>query len=350
MRIALVVPSLSDPAHRRVLSSLRKRLIRARDQVLLFPPRDGLSPEDSRRKLENLLTERDVQICHVQFFSRGLGYLGRVGFPRGMKMVLTHQGAALDLMEHRSVFRRLADRADAVTSVSRHGLEEMLTIFPELKPKSHWISNGADAPAGLRKSHLPARQFVLSASRLAAYKGIDVLLLAFSGVAARHDLLDLVLCGPDQTDGQLQRFARKLGLEGRVRFLGDTKASALQLLMEQSLFFVLPSRKENMPMALLEALAAGKAVIAAAAGGVAEVLRDRENGLLVAPKSAAALEQAMDLLARDARLRRRLGRQASSSARLFGWARVAERYRELYAALVGANPRGDRAKKLKLTA
>jgi glycogen(starch) synthase len=285
----------------------------------------------SRRKLEDELRQRGIQVCHVQFFSRGLGYLGGVDFPRGMKLVLTHQGASFDLMERREVFQLLARRADAVTAVSRRGLEELRTLFPELKSKSSWVPNGADAPSAGRKPPVPARPFILAASRLAAYKGIDLLLLAFAGLAARRDDLDLVLCGPDQTEGRLERFARKLGLNGRVRFLGDTKPAALARLLQQSLFFVLPSRSENLPMALLEALAAGKAVVAASVGGVAEVVRHGENGLLVEPQDAAALERALDLLAGDARLRRRLGLRAARGAKTWSWSAAAERYRRLYA-------------------
>ena len=333
--VALVVPSLSDPAHRRVLSSLSRRLAGRGGRIRRFPPRDGLTPEASRRALESLL--RDVRICHVQFFSRGLGWLDRVKFPPGVKLVLTHQGASLELMERRGVFRRLARRADAVTAVSRQGLEELLSVYPELKAKSSWIPNGADAPALGRPPRAPARPFILAASRLAAYKGIDVLLLAFVGLAARRGDVDLVLCGPDQTGGRLKLFARKLGLQSRVRFTGDLKAPALGRLLAQSLFFVLPSRDENLPMALLEALAAGKAVVAAAAGGVPEVVRDGVNGLLVEPKDAAALERALERLTRDAGLRRRLGLRAARGAARWSWSAAADRYARLYAAIERRN-------------
>jgi glycosyltransferase involved in cell wall biosynthesis len=333
MNVALVVPSRSDPAHRRVVSSLRRCLVEAGDRVRVFPPRGG----PSRRKLEGAL--QGVQVCHVQFFSRGLDWLGRVNFPREVKLVLTHQGASFELMERRDVFARLARRADAVTTVSRRGLAELLARYPALKPKASWVPNGANAPAGGRKTTARARPFVLAASRLAAYKGIDLLLMAFAGLAARRDDLDLVLCGPDQTNGRLARFALKLGLKGRVRFLGDTRPAALERLLERSLFFVLPSRSENLPMSLLEALAAGKAVVAADAGGVRELVRDGENGILIQPNDAAALERALDRLAGDATLRRRLGRRAARGAKHFTWSSATERYRELYAAIERRNSR-----------
>ena len=330
MRLILVAPTRSDPAHRRVLSSLKRELLRSGDRVMVFPPRDGLSAERSRAALETALRAGEAPLCHVQFFSRGLGYLESVRFPAGTRLVLTHQGASLDLLKERAAFRRLARRANAVTAVSKAGLSELLASFPELKPKASWVPNGADAPKDLPSPRIPARPFILAASRLAAYKGIDVLLLAFSRFAERRPGVDLLLCGPDQSGGRMQDFARRLGLAGRVRFLGDTKPAALSRLMRASLFFVLPSRQENLPMALVEAMAAGKAVVASRTGGVPELVRDGDNGLLVAPGDAAGLECALERLASDPGLRRRLGRRAKGVSRLFGWRSVAGRYRNLY--------------------
>jgi len=345
MRIALVAPSRSDPAHRRVLAALRERLTSFGDEVSVFPPGAGPAPRDPRRALERLLRERDVEICHVQYFSRGLGYLSRLRLPRGLKLVLTHQGASFELMEHPAVFRRLARRADALTAVSRCGLAELRALIPRVAAASLYIPNGTDCgPAPERPaSRVRRRPFILSVGRLSAYKGTDLLLMAFAGLAAEDRGLDLVVCGPDQSGGRLARFVARLGLERRVRFLGDTKPARIDSLLQECLFFVLPSRQENMPMALLEAMAAGKAVLACAVGGVGEAVRDGVDGLLVAPQDAVALARAMRRLAHDARFRRRLGMQARRSARRFDWAVAAGRYRRLYARVLAADRPGHRA-------
>lgn len=331
MRILLVAPTRSDPAHRRVLAALGGRLARAGDEVVLFPSRDGLRPGELAKRLERRLNE-GADVCHVQFFSRGLDWLGPVRFPPATRLVLTHQGASFELMERFDVFRGLARRAGAVTAVSRAGLEELRGLLPEAADKAALVPNGVELGRRVARASgaVRRRPFILTVGRQAAYKGTDVLLMAFAAVARVRPELDLVICGPDQSGGRLAAFTGKLGLGGRVRLLGDTPPARVERLLEECLFFTLPSRRENMPMALLEAMAAGKAVAASAVGGVVEVVNDGENGLLVRPGDAADLEAALLRLAGDAELRRRLGARASERALLFGWDAVADRYRALY--------------------
>ena len=346
MRIALVAPSRSDPAHRRVLASLRERLVALGDEVSVFPPERGPVPREPRLALERLLRERGIQICHVQYFSRGFGWLARLRRPPGTRLVLTHQGASFELMERPAAFRRLARRADVLTSVSRAGLGELRAFFAGTRAVFRHIPNGTDLgpgrgrpraiPRKCRLGGLGRGPFILSVGRLSAYKGTDILLMAFARLAAEEPGLELAVCGPDQAGGRLARFAARLGLGRRVRFLGDTRPARVRELLARCLFFVLPSRRENMPMALLEAMAAGKAVIASDVGGVAEAMRHRVEGLLVEPEDVPALAGAMRRLARDARLRTRLGRAARLRARLYDWSLVALSYRRLYARVLSA--------------
>ena len=331
MRILLLAPSRSDPAHRRVLAALAGRLRASGDEVSVFPPPGRSAAADPRRALERLLQEKRIEVCHVHWFSRGLGYLGRARLPRGLKLVLTHQGASLALLERPEAFARLARQAQALTAVSCAGLEELLAGFPEARRRSCCIPNGTDL--GLGAAAAWPRPFILSVGRLSAYKGTDILLLAFAGLAAEEPGLDLLVCGPDQAQGRLARFAARLGLGRRVRLLGDVPAARVGRLLRGCLFFVLPSRQENLPMALLEAMAAGKAVLACSVGGVKEIVTHGKDGLLVEPRDPAALAAAMLRLARDRRLRERLGRRARGRARHFDWSEVAARYRRLYASL-----------------
>ena len=95
-------------------------------------------------------------------------------------------------------------------------------------------------------------------------------------------------------------------------------------------FFVLPSRRENLPLAVLEALAAGKAIVASAVGGVPELVRHGKEGLLFNPGDVAALARRMLTLLEDAPLRRRLERGARARSAAFSWRRAARAYLRLY--------------------
>ncbi len=332
MRVVLVAPSRSDPAHARVLRSLGSSLRAAGDDVYLFPPsgrRSGLSAA-----LERLLRQKEIDVCHVHCFSRRVGFPRRVRLPARTALIVTHQGASLDLLDDRDELLRLARRADAVTSVSRAGSKELKALRLRRAPLA--IPNGAEPGPASRAPGRRAEDFILTVGRLAAYKGTDVLLMAFAALAESEPGLRLVVCGPDQSAGRLPRFAAALRLGRRARFPGAVGPRRVDSLLGSCRFFVLPSRDENMPMALLEAMARGKAVIAARVGGVAEAVTHGVDGLLVPPNDVKALTRAMRLLCRDARLRARLGRRARETARRFEWGSVARRYRRLYAEVAAA--------------
>src|SRR5260221_54682 len=101
--------------------------------------------------------------------------------------------------------------------------------------------------------------------------------------------------------------------EPRVRFLGPLPRDRVVALFHAADASILSSSWENFPHGVVEALAAGTPVLATAAGGVAEVVRDGENGLLVAPEDAAGLGEAIRRFAADAGLRERLRAAAAPS-------------------------------------
>jgi glycosyltransferase involved in cell wall biosynthesis len=102
--------------------------------------------------------------------------------------------------------------------------------------------------------------------------------------------------------------AAALGLGERVEFLGHS--DDVPALLAASDAFVLPSLFEGTPLALLEAMAAGKAVVTSAIAGVDEVVSDGETGLLVRPGDPDALAEALRRVVGDAELRARLGAAA----------------------------------------
>jgi glycosyltransferase involved in cell wall biosynthesis len=99
--------------------------------------------------------------------------------------------------------------------------------------------------------------------------------------------------------------------------------------------FVLSSLWEGNPLSIMEAMAAGKPVIATAVGGVPELVEDGVSGILVPPRTPDALAEAMILLAREAVLRRKMGEVARQRAlERFGVDRMAREYERLYLKLL----------------
>lgn len=144
--------------------------------------------------------------------------------------------------------------------------------------------------------------------RLSPEKGFHHLLDAASLAARDGVRLQLLLAGDGAQRAALQQQAADLGLAATVRFLGTCTDPAPVYAAAD--VFALPSQEEGLPNALLEAMAAGRAVVATAVGGVPSLIEDQRNGLLVAPRAPAALAAAIGRLAADAALREKLGQAA----------------------------------------
>ena len=141
--------------------------------------------------------------------------------------------------------------------------------------------------------------------RFAAIKDLPTLVRAFA-VARRHvPNVWLVLAGDGSGRPDLEALARELELGDRVRFIGWNED--LPRLYATLDLCVLSSLNEGTPVAIIEAMAAGKPVAATAVGGVADVVRDGETGLLVPPRDIEALAGAIVRLARDPAERARMG-------------------------------------------
>jgi glycosyltransferase involved in cell wall biosynthesis len=156
------------------------------------------------------------------------------------------------------------------------------------------------------------RPIVLTAARLHSQKGHVYLLEAAAHVP---DAL-FVLAGEGPERATLERQAQQLGIQGRVRFLGHRQG--IPQLLASCDVFVLPSLYEGLPLCVLEAMAAGKPVVATAVGGTDEVVIDGETGLLVPPGNPVALATAIRSLLSDRKLAARLAQA--------GRARVTEKF------------------------
>jgi glycosyltransferase involved in cell wall biosynthesis len=128
-----------------------------------------------------------------------------------------------------------------------------------------------------------------AAGRLTRQKALGDALAAL----ARVDGVSLVLAGDGPERRALVRRAGELGVDGRVRFLGSLARDDVLTLFRAADAALLTSAWEHLPHSVVEALAVGTPVVATAVGGVPEVVRDGENGLLVAPGDVDALADAI---------------------------------------------------------
>ncbi len=149
---------------------------------------------------------------------------------------------------------------------------------------------------------------VLSVGRLERQKGFDILLRAFAQVAPHFANWDLVILGEGSQRDVLGKLARLLAIDDRLSMPGIT--SDIDRVMAESNLFVLPSRYEGFPNALLEAMSLGMAVIGSTASGISQIIRHDLDGLLVPVDDVVALASAMSSLMADSGERARLGQAA----------------------------------------
>lgn len=147
------------------------------------------------------------------------------------------------------------------------------------------------------------------AGRLTAQKALADTLEALARVPGPA----LLVLGDGPERAALERAAADLGVSSRVRFLGPGTRDDVITLFRGVDAALVTSAWENLPHTLLEALAAGTPVIATAVGGIPEVVRDGENGLLVPPHDVAAIAAAIERLVRDTALRASLAAAAAAS-------------------------------------
>ena len=290
------------------------------------------------RQMLAILRENGADVLHVQCISSNGYYAALAKRALQLPLVVTAQGEltmdAAGLYQRDSFMNRrleeVLDAADAVTGCSGATLRELEERYGRpFGERGRVIYNGI-RPSDFEeaRSSGPGRPFILGIGRMVPQKGFDILIRAFGKAGTQE--VDLLLAGEGPELGPLKELARASGLGERVLFPGKADRPTAAALFRECEFFVLPSRHEPFGIVNLEAMAAGKAVLATRVGGVPEVVVDGETGILVPPGDPEALAEGIRRLAGDAALRERLGAAGRERARLFSWDVVTEQYLEVY--------------------
>lgn len=277
----------------------------------------------------------DVLHCFL-FLSNLLGVTaGRLA---GVATIVVSQRCSYQAML-RPFWRRVARwshrRADRVIVNSKATWREEIAAGLSLG-RIRCIPNGvrfsAEDPPDRRELGLPEGPLVLSVGQLEAIKGHRWLLDAWPAVHASCPGATLVLLGDGSLRRSLEARARRAGVGSSVRFLGFRAPAPFLLACD---FLVQPSLSEGMPNAVLEAMAAGRAVVATAVGSLPELIVDRETGILVPPRNAEALGQAILSMLNDPKRCVAMGDAARRCARdRFSTGRMVAFTEEAYLELV----------------
>ena len=242
----------------------------------------------------------------MAWFARILG-IPSLMFPRGGEMIqdarkssfqrawirLALNGSRIFLCQgpawHRFATRDMAFAADRVVIVPNWTASENLLRIGESRSAMPAITNPR----------------ILFLGWLEKEKGIFELLEVFDQLCDTYSCT-LTIAGRGNAENAARKFVKHRELDGRVHFAGWVAGSDLESVLMESDILVLPSWAEGLPNAMIEAMAAGLAVVVSAVGNIPDVITNNKQALLVPPKDVAALKIALEKVLRDPQLRTEL--------------------------------------------
>jgi len=181
--------------------------------------------------------------------------------------------------------------------VSQNSKETFCRNYGISTDKVAVIYNGVDMPPDAAFGTSGGTVVIGTVCRLVKNKGLEVLLKAFSLLLKDLSCVRLLLVGDGPKRKELEGMSKQLGIESKVTFTGHAK-NILPLLCGMDIF-VMPSLSESLPFSLLEAMAAGRAVISTDVGGIRELIKEGENGYVVPPGDPDKLSDAASKLLAD---------------------------------------------------
>jgi glycosyltransferase involved in cell wall biosynthesis len=287
------------------------------------------------RQIEEYIQEDAVDLVHTHGYKADLyGYLAAWRCHKPV-VATCHNWvggtAALGIYNH--LDRMALKKFNALAAVS-DAVAQRLLAFGVPPEKIKTIANGIDVTAFERAQPLPLLKdegsiVVGVVARLDLQKGFEYLLRAARELCKMFPDLKIVIAGEGPDRNRIEEMIQQYGLQSSVVLAGQqSNMPAVYAAMD---IFVLPSLNEGLPMTVLEAMAASKPVIATRVGAIPSVIRDGENGLLVAPKDSEGLRNAVASLLNDPERRRQLGDQAHAwVSQNYTSEAMALKYREMY--------------------
>jgi glycosyltransferase involved in cell wall biosynthesis len=244
-----------------------------------------------------------------------------------------------------------ARSADRILANSVEIVQEIQTVYGAPKDRVELLHPGIDPNwceevgtesrrRALRSMMAEPHELLMTfAGRLDLEKGIDTLLSAFAILKQRVPDARLAIVGKGVLQPVIEDHARKLRIEDSVILPGYLEGQVLRSLYRVSDIHVCPSHYEPFGLVALEAMAAGTPVIVSDTGGLRDLVPDSTVGRKVPPRNPQALADALEELAGDSGLRRRLGTAGQEYARrTFAWPVLAARAAELYSTAARRTP------------
>jgi glycosyltransferase involved in cell wall biosynthesis len=367
LRIAQLIASDGPGGAERVVVHLSRALQARGAETVVFLPRNGegwlerelagsgaaieyfdidrpLSPR-SAAAISQTFTRHRIDVAHGHEFSMAV-YGAWASRLAGIPHVLTMHGGRYHAQRLR---RRLALHAAVASSASAVAVSSSFarTLSRDLGVRRSWIQTVANGVERARPERSTVRdelrltpddRLIVAVGNLYPVKGHRYLVDALGLLADRYPRLHVAISGRGGLHDALAAQADALGVSGRLHLLG--LRSDVAAVLQAADIVAMPSLSEGLPLALLEAMFAGRAIVASDVGDVRVALADGAAGVVVPPGDVTALVAAIDRLLEDPEYARGLGVAAAQQAEQeYDVSRMVDRYVDLYTSALAARAR-----------
>jgi glycosyltransferase involved in cell wall biosynthesis len=294
-------------------------------------------------RLVRLMRREKIEILHTH--KHGSNFWGAIiSLVTGGPVFLAHEhswqysGSRVRILIDRFLIARRATRMIAVSAPDRDAMISIEHISPGkivVVPNGITFKAPTDVEAVRDELQLPSGALVMACVGVRVEKRVDLVIRALDLLRSDHPNLQLLVIGDYQSElERLRGLAESLRLSDRIRFLGERHD--VPSLLAVSELAVLASDREGAPLAILEYMAAGCAIVASRVGGIPNMIEDGVEGLLVQPGDPEWLARSLGELAASPTRRAELGSAARErQARDFSLEAVVRQTGELYTESLG---------------
>lgn len=294
-----------------------------------------------------------VDIVHAHFNMPYADYIGmKYSKEESIPFILTYHADAQDkggkflrnqLMTfyNRHILHKVLDHADVIIATSKSYISKS-KFLKEYQNKIKVIPNGINLKEFQlnfsqeecrEKLGLPQdKKIILFFGNIVPYKGPDVLLKAFSLIKSKFPQLMLVFAGEGIMKQELKLKSMDMGLGNHVHFAGFVPNELKPLYYKSADIFCLPSVNlaEAFGIVNLEAMASGIPIIASDLGGIPDIIKNGENGLLFEPGNIKELSQALEYFLQNEDDRLKMGKIGEKKSKNYSWDKIAYETEEIY--------------------
>lgn len=289
--------------------------------------------------LRRVLKQYQPEVAHIQYMAPGAIPILLLRL-LGMRQIIATAHTAADIypslhlvhfVQQHCVraFTCITERAER----SFFGISQLYTEQTRLKKRNHFtIYNALPADISITRQTKKLNQplTIGVVSRLESIKGMDLVVPSFAQVKARHPEMQLLIVGDGSLRKQMEEQAHKVGLEEAIEFVGRQPQEKLSSYYDRIDILLMPSRSEGFGLTAIEGMARGCVVVAAHTGGLPEVVRNGEVGLLHEPGQMKDLSAKINKLIEQPALWKQLSNEATTYVQRFSFERFCQLFNNLY--------------------